>query len=481
VNGRHVATALLLSVLARAASAAVPVPTVTGPITGPGTPFVASTFFDVTQLGYVEEEFFLAGTATAFTSAAPLGSDGEWTASPAGITAAYNTRILVRRPADPKAFSGTVFVEWLNVSGGLDAAPDWIFAHTWMMREGHAWVGVSAQRVGIEGGGGLGINLSLKTVNPARYGGLVHPGDSFSYDMYSQVAAALRGGSPAPLGGLEPRRIIAIGESQSAFRLVTYVNAIHPLAGMYGGYFIHSRGGGSAQLSQSPQPVVNTPPTVFIREDVDVPVLTFQTETDLVNLGFLPARQLDTPRIRLWEVAGTAHADAYQSGLGFTDLGPAPLDITYAPSTSEPVPGIIVCNAPVNQGPQQYVVIAALAALDRWVRGGRAPRRMPRLELEGGVYVTDEHGNVVGGVRTPQLDVPIATYSGLGQTGIAFCFLFGTTVKFDGADLAFLYGSHDRYVALVKRAARRAVRRGAVLALDAKAIIAAAEASSIAE
>jgi hypothetical protein len=456
------------------------VPAVTGPIAGPGAPFVASTFFDVTALGYVEEEFFLDGAATAFTSAAPLGSDGQWTASPAGITAPYKTRILVRRPADPRVFSGTVMVEWLNVSGGLDAAPDWIFAHTWMMREGIAWVGVSAQRVGIEGGGGLGINLSLKAVNPARYGVLVHPGDSFSYDVFSQVAAALRG-NPSPLGGYEPERILAIGESQSAFRLVTYVNAIHPLAEVYDGYFIHSRAGGAAQLAQAPQPVVETPTPAFIRDDLDVPVLTFETESDLFLLDFLPARQPDARLIRLWEVAGTAHADAYQSGLGFNDVGPAALDITYAPPTSAPVPGIIECGMPVNQGPQQYVVSAALAALGRWVRGGRAPRRMPRLEVEGSAFVTDEHGNVLGGVRTPQLDVPIATYSGLGQTGSAFCFLFGTTVKFDGADLAFLYGSHDRYVARVKRAARRAVRRGAVLPLDAKAIIAAAEASTIAE
>ncbi|TMA54713.1 MAG: hypothetical protein E6J75_13445, partial [Deltaproteobacteria bacterium] len=175
-------------------SAPVPAPTIEGPVTGGlGTPFIAATTFDLSQVGYVEEEFFISGTATAFTNVGPLGSDGHWTAIP-GDTAAYKTRILVHRPATPSRFNGTVIVEWLNVSGGLDAAPDWIAAHTGMIHEGMAWVGVSAQFVGVEGGSGL-LGLPprpLKTIDPVRYGSLVHPGDSFSYDMFSQAGQALR-------------------------------------------------------------------------------------------------------------------------------------------------------------------------------------------------------------------------------------------------------------------------------------------------
>ena len=471
----------LLGALARVSVAAVSVPDVIGPITGPGGAFVASTSFDVATLGYVEEEYFLAGTATSYLNDGPLGADGHWAVTP-GTTAAYETRILVRRPADAAKFNGTVVIEWLNVSGGLDAAPDWIFGHTALMREGFAWVGVSAQRVGVEGGGGgiPGLNLWLKAVNPARYGVLHHPGDSFSYDMFSQVAAALRSGSPRPLGPLTPLRLLAAGESQSAFRLVTYVNAIEPLDRPYDGIFIHSRGTGGAALSEAPQTPVAVPTPGVIRDDVPVPVLTFETETDLITLGFRPARQPDGRNIRLWEVAGSAHGDRYQLSSGMTDVGPAAFDMTYLPPTASPIAGIITCGSPVNQGPEQYVVNAALIALDRWVRGGRAPRRMPRLLLNAaGAYLTDELGNVRGGIRTPQLDVPVAKYSGLGQTGGSFCGLFGTTVPLDGADLAFLYGSHDNYVAKIGRAAKRAVRRGVILPLDAQAIVAAAVASSV--
>ena len=467
------------------AHATVPVPTITGPITtgATGRPTTIAFGFDAGAFGYVEDEYFLSGSANSFTADAPLASDGRWTAT-AAASAAYQTRMVVRRPATAAAFNGTVVVEWLNVSGGLDAAPDWTYLHTFLVRAGFAWVGVSAQKVGIDGGGGgiPGLNLSLKAVDPTRYGVLVHPGDSFSYDMFSQVAAALRSpGAIAPLGPLTPARIIAVGESQSAFRLVTYANAIHPLAHVYDGYLIHSRGGGSAGLSQAPQAVVNTPGPTFQRTDIDVPVLTFQTETDLIILGSLPSRQPDSHNLRLWEVAGTAHADTYQLGVGATDLGPAAADVTHLPPSST-VFGIINCNQPLNSGPQQYVVIAAMAQLDRWVRHGIPARHAPRLDLTVGppaAFVHDGLGNVRGGIRTPALDVPIAVYSGLGQTGGSFCALFGTTALFQPATLSALYPSHAQYVFAIRKAVRRAVRTRYVLPIDGKAILAAAAASQV--
>src|SRR5215813_6075613 len=128
---------------ATVARAAIPSPTLEGPITSPGSAFIASTSFDLSEVGYTQEEFFISGTATAYTSANPLSPDGKWTATPAS-TAPYKTRILVYRPSNPKKFNGTVVVEWLNVSGGLDAAADWLTAHTELIRSGVAWVGVSA-------------------------------------------------------------------------------------------------------------------------------------------------------------------------------------------------------------------------------------------------------------------------------------------------------------------------------------------------
>ena len=451
----------------------VPHPTLEGPVTGPGDPFVQSTNFDLSGVGYSQQEYFISGTARAYTNVGELGSDGVWNVT-VGDQAPYKTRLVVYRPIDPAKFNGSVIVEWLNVSGGLDAAPDWTLSHTELIRAGSVWVGVSAQRVGIEGGSSPipGLNLSLKSVNPQRYGSLSHPGDSFSYDMFSQVAQAIRHPTGVdPLGGLPFATVIAIGESQSAFRMVTYVNAIHPQVRLFDGFLIHSRGGNGAALSQSPQPSIATPAVAFIRDDLDVPVLTFETETDLITLGYAPARQADGPLFRLWEVAGTAHADTYSLVVGFGDRGNS-IAAADLPITSAPIPGIIVCDSPINSGPQHFVLKAAIAALDRWVRGGDAPPTAPRLELTGTppAFVLDDLGNVRGGIRTPYVDVPTATLSGLGQTGSGFCRIFGTTVPFDAATLASLYPTHDAYAAAVNDATDRTVAAGFILEPDAQLI-----------
>jgi hypothetical protein len=134
--------ALLHAAAVTTVSAQVPSPILEGPITaGNPAPFIASTTIDLAQVGYMQEEFFISGTASAYTSTTALTSDGLWTAVTPGATAAYKTRLVVNRPVSRKKFNGTVLVEWLNVSGGVDASPDWVMLHTELIRSGYAWVG----------------------------------------------------------------------------------------------------------------------------------------------------------------------------------------------------------------------------------------------------------------------------------------------------------------------------------------------------
>ena len=459
-------------------AATVRSPRIEGPIDAGRAPFVAGTAFDLAKVGYEQAEYFITGTADAWAARGDLGSDGRWTVETAS-TADYRTRILVYRPTDPARFNGTVVAEWLNVSGGLDSAPDWIGLHTELLRSGYAWVGVSAQYVGVEGGSAvLGTSsTALKKIDPVRYGSLVHPGDSYSYDIFSQAAAALRRpDGPDPMAGLRIRRLIAAGESQSAFRLTTYVNAIDPVARIFDGFFVHSRGGGSAPIAQMPVADLQTPASVRIREDARVPVLTFQTETDLLGLRFLPDRQPAGPNFRLWEVAGTAHADVYTLFVGFSDTGDSP-EAAAIIVNAKPIPGIIECQSPVNSGPAHFVLKAAFVALDRWIATGEAPPQSPSIAVAGSpaAIERDALGNAMGGIRTPHLDAPIATLSGEGQKGGAFCGLFGTTTPFDAATLGSLYGSEADYVAAVRAATDRAVAEGWVLPADAPLFGAAAE------
>jgi hypothetical protein len=465
--------------------------TVGGPI--PGTPLLNLGTFDLKALGYTTEEYFISGAATSYKRVGQPGADGRWDAAPAD-TAPYTTRIVVVRPSDPNRFNGTVVVEWLNVSGGVDGAPDWISAHREIMRGGYAYVGVSVQKVGVEGGMSLAPGtLPLKKADPARYGQLSHPGDAYAYDIYSQAGRVIRGaGSAGVLGPLVAKRILSTGESQSAVFLTTYVNAIDPIAKVYDGYIIHSRFGMAPSIegaSMLGAPQSDMPPVVRLREDLRVPVITLITETDLVGggrlPGFFPAQQPDNARLRIWEIPGTAHADTYIFGGAAIDSGQEPiaaLAATYAPSAS--VFGATAAK-PINAAPQHhYVVEAALWSLDRWVRTGQAPPEAPRMAAVAGdkpgdppTLVYDANGNTEGGIRTPWVDAPTARLSGLGNSGGAFGFLVGVTEPFDQAKLATLYpGGRQEYLAKFDASLSAAIRSGFILPADEAEIRALAEA-----
>src|SRR6201998_3303224 len=215
----------------------------------PGKPALLLGAFDIASLGYVAEEFFISGPASSYSSVAELGPDGRWSAEASG-SAEFTTRMVALTPADPARFNGTVLVEWLNVSGGIDAPAVWMMAHREMVRAGYAYVAVSAQRVGVEGGTNLiGVDMSLKSQDPQRYATLRHPGDAFAYDIYSQAGRIVRDAHrTGVLRELRAEHVIALGESQSALFLTTYINAVDPLARVYDGFLVHSRFGPAAPL-----------------------------------------------------------------------------------------------------------------------------------------------------------------------------------------------------------------------------------------
>jgi hypothetical protein len=448
-----------------------PAATVTGPVTGGklGIPFTSMPEGMAQSAGYAESEYFVSGTAMDY-SAPSLPADGRWSLRSAG-SAPYKSRVVVRRPVDPARFSGNVIVEWFNVTGGVDVDADFGFLHPEIFRAGDAYVGVSAQKVGIDNPGTAigGIKAEgLKTWDPQRYGSLNHPGDRYSYDIFSQVGAALK--SPAGvnmLGGLKPQRVIGAGESQSAGRLISYIDGVHPLAKVYDGYLVHSRFANGAGFD----PVSSlSSPAVAVRADLGVPVLQFVTETDLVNLNFKAARQPDTDKLRTWEVTGTAHADKnlldYQGQATARTVG----------AIADPAMG---CKD-INDGPQRYVVRRAWADLKTWVAGGAAPAHGAPIAMTGNTFDRDARGNALGGIRTPAVDAPIAAYSGLSGSGSGvFCFLFGSTKPFDAATLKALYPTHDDYVAKVTAAADQAVSKGFLSAGDAPEIIDAAKTAPI--
>jgi hypothetical protein len=425
------------------------------------------------RFGYAQHEYIASGTATSYRSAAPLTGDGRWSFEP-DAQAPYRTRVLVRRPADPARFSGTVVVEWLNVSGGVDADPEWATLHEEMLRRGDAWVGVSAQQIGVMGGpvlvrvdapGAENAGKGIKSIDPKRYGSLEHPGDGFAFDIYTQVARAVREGTR--MGGLRVKRVVAGGESQSAFALVTYYNGVQPLTHAFDGFFVHSRGavalplvgpGRSADIAGS----ITGTATTF-RDDQDAPVMDVQSESDVTSvLGSYRARQPDSDRFRLWEVAGTAHADAHLLGSSGARID---------------------CGVPINNGPLHLVAKAGFHALTAWMENGKAPRTAPRFELTADTppqIMRDSNGIALGGIRTPPVDVPVAALSGApGPNPSTICLLLGSNAPFSDAQLRQLYPSRARYRDEYRADADRAIKAGFVLPQDRAALLAFAEPSHI--
>jgi predicted lipoprotein with Yx(FWY)xxD motif len=421
---------------------------------------------------YVEQEFELSGMAGIYHYTSP--PPPPWTVEQ-DSTQPYITRVLVRRPADPSAANGVVVVEWLNVTAGYDQDIEWQKASEYFMRTGYTYIGVSAQQGGTN---------ALQKWDPSRYADLSIVDDGQSYDIFSQVAAAARQAGSPLLGGIAPRRIVATGVSQSAWRLVVYINAFHPLARVYDGYFLHSRGRGAPPIQGTG--VISDQRPVPIETDVDVPVFLLQTEGDLLGMDYAVARQPDTELTHTWEVAGAPHVGAGSAydvaignGIRTRDLG------TGAPASNP------ACQP--NPFPIWPVADAAWDHLVNWVNTGAAPPVAPAIQLtrqptlaavppgDGNSLVRrDELGNAEGGIRTPALDAPLGAYYGSSTCAPGLLgFLGGQYVPFDGATLARLYPTHDDYVFRVTASAEKAVNDGFVLQDDADRLIGEAQTSTI--
>ena len=415
---------------------------------------------DLDDVGYVEAEHFIGGTASAYARVGTWDATGRWQAQPA-TPKGFATRILVRRPADPDVFNGVVVVEWLNVTSGTDLDALFRSAHTELLGKGYAWVGVSAQQAGVDG---------LKQQDPERYRNLQHPGDAYAYDIFTRAGRIVADPTSPVLGGLRPQVVLASGASQSASALLTYINAVHPLAHVYDGFQVVSHLGFALGLGDGQ----SMPDRPVVRTDVDVPVLDIQFETELVLFRTHLNRQEDHPNFRLWELAGSAHGAEYGRSL------------TWPPDPTTPGDP---CTERINSAPQFALGKAATAALARWATEGVAPPSAPRLTLGDSAapdpIARDQYGNALGGIRYPHVEVPVARVDGVQNTAPSgatpierlVCMLSGRTLPFSATQLAELYPTADDYVTRFGAAADQAVDAGFLLPEDADVLTAAVAAS----
>jgi hypothetical protein len=452
---------------------------VSGPITGGthGWPFAAPMLAQLEAHGYRLDEYVLEGEATRYRPLAgsELGRDGRWQIEPAG-SAPYRTRVLVLRPEDPARFNGTVLVNWNNVSAGYENlgggdSPE-------VLEGGYAFVAVSAQRVGVHG---LPDNpQGLVTWDPERYGTLSVASDDDSYDIFTQAARSVGPDravddtieGPDPLGGLEVRRLVAQGASQSAARLATYLNAVQPRDGLFDAFFLLMYFGGGTPLEvgdalmtvaaaeEGSGPLIPEGCNV-LRDDLEVRVMVVNTECEATSC--FGVRQPDTEHYRYWEIAGASHVTLQ----GIISSGPRmERDFGFSISIDDALRAI-------NQVSPAPVVDAALHHLEVWLTDDVAPPVQPLIAFAGDppAIVRDADGIAVGGIRLPAVAVPVGLNSAEQRSPDIFSRLVGRSEPFPVDDVRARYGDRDGYLDRYRAALDAAVSASVVLPRDVEGLL----------
>jgi len=478
---------LLLTIVRGAVPAAAqtsptvaPIPEVTGPIavTATSFPLMTSsklqTVVDLPKAGYVEEEFFLNGRANVYDWTA----DGQVMVRTAN--APYTTRLLLRRPSDARRFSGNVIVEIVNSARRFDFPFAWGVSHDSFMENGDAFAMITLAQANLEG---------LKAFDPARYASLslanptpdetcnagraggppqTAPGEEgLQFDILAQTGALLKAGrATGPLAGFTVQRLYMTAYDGA---LPTYIAAVHSrvrLAGgkpIYDGYVLNRHPALTRLRRCGAAPAANDPRQVI--RNLDVPLIRIIGQTDILTTYAQRREDSDAPgdRYRLYEIAGGAHADAafYPYMPTVADLrkiGSAFPMLASWPFANQCDPEQSLARTPINT----YALDAAFANLTRWIAGGVPPPKAERIKIinpgtpQASIAV-DQYGNAIGGVRTPYLDVPVATYYTTSK-GETFCPELAHTVPFDWGRLNRIYGTPENYRAKVAQSVDRLVR-----------------------
>ena len=432
---------------------------ISGPIKGGkyGWPF-AKSMLDVASFGYEEAEYFIEGEATSYrqVDGTDWGRDGKWLAEH-DKSGAYKTRLLVYRPAEPERFNGTVIVTWNNVTAGYE-----LFGADSLeiLEGGYGLVCASVQRAGIEGL--PPIKQGLADWDVERYGLLNISTDDFSYDVFSQIGASVGPNrdlsTPDPMAGLQVKRVIAQGASQSAGRLGTYFNAIAPFDRTFDGFILSIYFGrgtplqvgdellniNNAQYNDSPADRLRG--ANFLRDDLDQPV--FIVNSELEAMACYGVRQPDTSKLRWWESAGTCHV-SQQSRAARKLMADRDRLAT------------VDADEGINAIPIGPLYDSAFYHMHRWLSEGVAPPIQPRIEFEdSGSIVRDDDGLAKGGIRLPQVEVPLGINNAIPLKSDIFAYLGGSSRPFPREEVLARYVDRSSFLKAFESAAELAVEEG---------------------
>jgi Alpha/beta hydrolase domain len=383
----------------------------------PGAPYI-----NLAEKGYAEREFKMSGGANIYKEQSgwwsSWSSNGKWNVSVAQANVPYATRLLVRYPTNPANFNGTVVFEWLNDTTGGDQDPVWSQLYNQIVDKGYAYVGVTAQRPGMK---------DLAAWDPARYGTLGDSNDGQSYEIFTQAAEALKADSATLLGGLTPKVLIGAGDSQSAFRVDTYVNAIQPIKHAFNGFLAIGRAATAAPIGEGL--LMTSPFPAHIRTDNTAPFIQLNTQGDIEELDAAAARQSDNNYLRTWELAGASHIDAHEAAYETETIAneeptvevPSCVFGTPIEGTGTPLDG----HNQTDNMPLFEVEDAALADLQNWLTKGVAPPHSSQIStfpVWFGLYYLvnkNQYGIGRGGIQMPDAQVPVENYSAINFANVS--------------------------------------------------------------
>lgn len=466
-----------------------------------GSDRTANSGVDIAAHDYVEEEYLISGEARVY-DAVP---DTDYDVKVLGVSE-YVTRALVRQPADPDRWSGRVVVEYMNATDNMDLQVFWARAHNQLMESGDAYIGFS---------GKSNVFPLLRQFDKERYGTLQLPspegldqacgsqaGDpdfdpnvirgeenGLLWDLWNQVGLSARIGS-SPLPG-PATQIIATGESQSGIALV---NLYRWFGGdrattdtdvpIFDGYLDEDSVGfiatstdsssllrvGTLSQCADPLPAGDAQASLTGHPDRSVPYLAIHSQW-----GFWPG-STPSAHFRDWTIAGANHVDRNMYGFIYpiaSDLERAGVVGDnqlpwFAGATAEMYSPAAWTCPDVPEAPLAAGVRLGYQELAKWIETRTPPPTTDALEVdEAGVPILDEHGNALGGLRFPAVDVPVASYKGEGWGDCA-----SFIEPFPEEKLRALYGTQDEYERRFSESADALVKTGLLRPDDAAEMIA---------
>ena len=413
------------------------VPDISAPL--PDTSSLGVLVWNLGAVGYEASEYFLTGRANVYKpvsmadapdvasrdSSKDLGRR-DFARELISAEQPFTTRLIVYRPKNKRRFSGNVIVETLHPNGGGSSLA-WNAVHDFFIANGDAYVGVQHP-----------LTFSgVKAADPARYARLNAVDPTQLWGMLARAGAAIKlQGRSSPLHGYDVKHLLMTGYSYTGVATATFANYHHQEARLANGRNIFD---GYLPMADAQ----------YVRP-LDVPVMRLNTQSDFNGFGGLNNRRPDDDLYRHYEIPGAAHVAIH------------PPDGAALPPTAGKVPtpagqphfSQTTCQNtfPAGSHPNDYPLYLVQAAMfDNmllWMSNLQLPPASALIETnaDGSSHV-DEHGNALGGVRYPQVAVPVAAY-GVGATDA--CILFGYTAPFDADKCRVLYGSRANYMAKVK-------------------------------